>query len=173
MFAKCTPNSIPLLIVLKKLWQLIHNMGVNAPEFKSTEKYVTDKSDSITIDDDFNSDETAKNPFGKHFESVIRKLMQSGSTEESEEDLTEEHSLLHEANHSYCPEFVDFLKSYLKEMPLWSGMLLGLLERYHISSGRRDLKDYPHLSFKSENTKTECYVESVMRHPRQEDFPGR
>jgi hypothetical protein len=58
-------------------------------------------------------------------------------------------------------------------MPLWSGVLLGSLDRYQFTLDRDDLKDYPYLSFKSVNAKTEGYIECAMRNLKQDDFPGR
>ena len=66
-------------------------------------------------------------------------------------------------------------ESYLPEMPLWSGVLLGSLDRYicHSSSEYDNLDDYPYLSFKSASARTEGYIEGIMRNLKQEDFPGR
>jgi hypothetical protein len=66
-------------------------------------------------------------------------------------------------------------ESYLPEMPLWSGVLLGSLDRYicHSPSEYDNLDDYPYLSFKSASARTEGYIEGMMRNLKQEDFPGR
>ena len=60
-------------------------------------------------------------------------------------------------------------------MPLWSGVLLGSLDRYvdESLSEYDNLDNYPYLSFKSENARTEGYIEGMMRNLKQEDFPGR
>ena len=79
-------------------------------------------------------------------------------------------------NRSYCPKFMEFMKSYLPEMALWSGVLLGSLERYKenaVPKTKNPVTKHPFLSFKSANSKTEGYVEGVMRYLKQEDFPGR
>ena len=70
---------------------------------------------------------------------------------------------------------MDFVKSYLPEMALWSGVLPGSLERYRENSGRKpqNLKTtQPFLSFSSANSKTEGYIEGAMRNLKQEDFLG-
>ena len=60
-------------------------------------------------------------------------------------------------------------------MPLWSGVLLASLDRYvdESLSEYDSLDNYPYLSFKSENARTEGYIEGMMRNLKQEDFPGR
>ena len=75
----------------------------------------------------------------------------------------------------HCPDFFAIIESYLPEMPLWSGVLLGSLDRYidESSSEYDTFDDYPYLSFKLENARTEDYIEGMMRNLRQEDFPGR
>ncbi|CAB4035484.1 kDa in NOF-FB transposable element, partial [Paramuricea clavata] len=78
-------------------------------------------------------------------------------------------------NRSYCPKFMEFLKSYLPEMALWSGVLLGSLERYkenRVPKTQNPVTKHPFLSCTSANSKTEGYVEGVTRNLKQEDFPG-
>ena len=63
-------------------------------------------------------------------------------------------------------------------MPLWSGVLLGSLDRYKTVNdaedcGKDDSDNYPFLSFTSANAKSEGYIEGAMRHLKQEDFPGK
>ena len=75
-------------------------------------------------------------------------------------------------NRSYCPKFMEFMKSYLPEMALW----LGLLEHYkenNVPKTQNRMTKHPFLSFTPANSKTEGYVEGVMRHLKQEDFPVR
>ena len=79
-------------------------------------------------------------------------------------------------NRSYWPTFMDSIKSYLPEMALWSGVLLGSLEQYKENSGRKPqnlITTQPFLSFSSANSKTEGYIEGAMRNLKQENFPGR
>ena len=93
-------------------------------------------------------------------------------SEDEDDDRDENHCA---ENRSYCPEFFAFLESYLPETPLWSGVLLGSLDRYicYSPSEYDNLDDYPYLSFKSANARTEGYIEGMMRNLKQEDFLGR
>ncbi len=34
-------------------------------------------------------------------------------------------------NRSYCLPFFEIIKKHIAEVPLWSGILLGKLQRYH------------------------------------------
>ena len=68
---------------------------------------------------------------------------------------------------------MDFIKSYLPEMALWSGVLLGSLQRYRGESKAKPenaVTEMPFLSFSSANSKTEGYIEGVMRNIKQKDF---
>ncbi len=62
-------------------------------------------------------------------------------------------------------------------MPLWSGVLLGRLERYQEDLGaneRGKLDSFNQfLSFSSANAKSEGYIEGAMRNLKEEDFPGK
>ena len=68
---------------------------------------------------------------------------------------------------------MDFIKSYLPEMALWSGVLLGSLQRYRGESKAKTenaVTEMAFLSFSSANSQTEGYIEGVMRNIKQEDF---
>ena len=59
---------------------------------------------------------------------------------------------------------------------MWSGVLLGSLERYkenRVPKSQNPETKHHFLSFTSANSKTEGYVEGVMRNLKQEDFLGR
>ena len=59
-------------------------------------------------------------------------------------------------------------------MPLWSGVLLGRLDRYRkdpCTTKKREVNNF--LSFSSVNAKSEGYIEGAMRNLKQEDFSGR
>jgi hypothetical protein len=77
-------------------------------------------------------------------------------------------------NRSYSPQFLTFIKKYLTEMPLWSGVLLGRLDRYRkdpCTTKKREVNNF--LSFSSTNTKSAGYIKGPMRNLKQEDFSGR
>ena len=152
------------------LWDMIHNMEKNVPEFESNQQDVT-TGDHSESDEGISNGNANGNPFIAHFEGIIEEVLLYNT--EIDEDSMEEESITHDANRSYCPEFFNFLKSYLHEMPLWSGVLLGSLDRYQLTLDRDDLQDYPYLSFKSVNAKTKGYIECAMRNLKQDDFPGR
>ena len=68
--------------------------------------------------------------------------------------------------------------SYITEMPLWSGVLLGSPERFKKTGNikvqeKNPKSDETFLSYKSANAKSEGYIEGVMRQLKQEDFPGK
>ena len=149
---------------------MIHNMEKNVPKYESIQQDVT-TGDHSESDEDISNGNANGNPFIAHFEGIIEEVLLYNT--EIDEDSMEEESITHDANRSYCPEFFNFLKSYLHEMPLWSGVLLGSLDRYQLTLDRDDLQDYPYLSFKSANAKTEGYIECAMRNLKQDYFPGR
>ena len=77
-------------------------------------------------------------------------------------------------NRSYSSQLLTFIKKYLTEMPLWSGVLLGRLDRYReepCTTKKREVNNF--LSFSSANTKSEGYIEGAMRNLKQEDFSRR
>ena len=86
-------------------------------------------------------------------------------------------SIAQNDNRSYCPQFFIFVKKWIPEMPLWSGVLLGRLECYQTGSSedekRKSLAVNQFLSFSSANAKSEGYIEAAMRNLKQEDFPCR
>ncbi|CAB4006119.1 Hypothetical predicted protein [Paramuricea clavata] len=146
------------------------NLPIEEHELSTEPKQVdNENANNVTTGDHSESDEDISNgnangnPFIAHFEGIIEEVLLSNT------EIDEEESITHDANQSYCPEFCNFLKSYLHKMPLWSGVLLGSLDRY---LDRDNLKDYPYLSFKSVNAKTEGYIECAMKNLKQDDFPG-
>jgi hypothetical protein len=140
-------------------------------------KKVNDIVDSAgDFDDTIPTDTTGEsfvpaltNPFNLHFEKPLKSIL---NQMEGEPDPTVE------LNGSWCPQFFKFMQSYIGEMALWSGVLLGSPDRYkriespkvnEVESGL----DKIYLSFKSANAKSEGYIEGVMRQLKQEDFPGK
>ena len=115
------------------------------------------------------SESLFSNPFTKYFEKKLK-----GIKERVQEDsrLAGENK---NANRSYCPHFLEFIEKHIAEMPLWSGVLLGNLERYQTNSSQNETQENTplFLAFSSENSKSEGYIESAMRNLKQEDFPGR
>lgn len=110
-----------------------------------------------------------RNPFIEYFEKKLRGIeerVQVDSLQAGENTNT---------NRSYCPAFLEFIRKHIAEMPLWSGVLLGNLERYQTNSSQNETQENTplFLSFSSENSKSEGYIESAMRNLKQEDFPGR
>ena len=107
------------------------------------------------------------NPFNNYFDKKLHDI-------EIRKDAVQV-SNREKDNRSYCPEFLLFIKKYVVEMPLWSGVLLGRLERYRDDCNEkrqiRSLNQF--LSFSSANAKTEGYIEGAMRNLKQEDFTGR
>ena len=122
-------------------------------------------------DEDIENDTKQGNPFINYFE----KKLSSVEVRIRKDDM--QASNKEKDNRNYCPQFLIFLKKYLAEMPLWSGVLLGRLERYQEDLGaneRGKLDSFNQfLSFSSANAKSEWYIEGAMRNLKQEDFPGK
>ena len=129
------------------------------------------ETDSNNIEQEKN--ETAKlklnvHPFNAFFKTQLSVIEQRVADDDIKNEAKD--------NRSYCPTFMHFIKSYLPEMALWSGVLLGSLERYKENSKQKQqssITSQPFLSFSSANSKTEGYIEGAMRNLKQEDFPGR
>ncbi len=64
------------------------------------------------------------NPFINYFEKKVSSI----ETRLKQDTMQASNEL--KDNRSYCPELLIFIKNYLPEMPLWSGVLFGRLERY-------------------------------------------
>ena len=64
------------------------------------------------------------NPFNINFDNILNPV-----TAEIEVDNKSDSNRFEE-NRSWCPEFFTFMRSYITEMPLWSGVFLGSLERF-------------------------------------------
>ena len=115
-------------------------------------------------------DTESGNPFVKYFDEKLCRI-------KKRLENNVKHFNGGDANRSYCPQFVIFIMKYLKEMPLWSGVLLGRLDRYQEDSSRnkKETRDPVNtfLSFSSANAKSEGYIEGAMRNLKQEDFAGR
>ena len=106
------------------------------------------------------------NLFNKHFEVMIKGIQDKISNVSECQNS--------KPNRSCCPQFFRFIQSYLPEIALWSGVLLWSLDRYKKTTEARELSNnHPYLSFTSANAKSEGYIEGVMRHLKQEDFPGK
>ena len=131
------------------------------------------------LDDSIPTDATGEssvpaftNPFNIHFDNTLNPI-----TAEIEVDNKSDSDCFEE-NRSWCPEFFTFMRSYITEMPLWSGVLLGSLERFKKTGNikaqeKKNKSDETFLSYKSANAKSEGYIEGVMRQLKQEDFPGK
>lgn len=170
--ATCLLNERQNNDVLKSfdiLWQMIHRMEQRGETFKTEEvivKYERDEED----DDGNQRGEVHCNPLNNHYNKLTAAFKKRAS-DKNEKEISDEC----QPNRSYCPDFFAIIESYLSEMPLWSGVLLGSLDRYidESLSEYDNLDDYPYLSFKSANARTEGYIEGMMRNLKQEDFPGR
>ena len=135
---------------------------INLTDFKSQKEDVTIQGNEESIDEETKYG----NPFTDYFEKILCKTHLKQDTMQASDEL--------KGNRSYCPEFFIFM--YLPEMPLWSGVLLGRLERFRDDPNGNDkgkinlLNQF--LSFSSANAKSEGYIEGAMRNLKQEDFPG-
>lgn len=67
---------------------------------------------------------TSANPLNSHFHNLVAPVIEQ--LEQDNED--EDHK--YTENRSWCPPFFKFIQSYICEMPLWSAVLLGSLDRY-------------------------------------------
>ena len=160
-----------LLVAYHKLSGRVKNMNkdceINLTDFKSQKEDVTFQGNEESIDEETKYGNPFIDYFEKKISSIETRLKQD--TMQASDELKD--------NRSYCPEFLIFIKKYLQEMPLWSGVLLGRLERYRDDSNGNDkgkinlLNQF--LSFSSANAKSEGYVEGAMRNLKQEDFPGK
>ena len=126
--------------------------------------------DDVTLqshEEDIACEAKRGNPFNNYFDKKLHDM-------EIRKDVVQV-SNREKDNRSYCPEFLLFIKKYVVEMPLWSGVLLGRLERYRDNYNEkrqiRSLNQF--LSFSSANAKTEGYIEGAMRNLKQKDFTGR
>jgi hypothetical protein len=76
------------------------------------------------LEDSFARKSTFTNPFIKYFEKKLKDI----------EDRVEQDSMQADedgkTNRSYCLPFFEIIKKHIAEMPLWSGVLLGKLQRY-------------------------------------------
>lgn len=160
-----------LTTAYRRLTGRIHNMendcNINLADFQK-------EMEDVEIDaDECNAENWAKscNPFVEYFEKKITALRTSVSKDMAQASITEND------NRSYCPQFLIFIQKWIPEMPLWSGVLLGRLERYQTGSSedgkRKALAANQFLSFSSANAKSEGYIEGAMRNLKQEDFPCR
>ena len=64
-----------------------------------------------------------KNPFENHFENLLNPIIAEVHIDNKGQ------SGCWVKNRSWCPEFLSFIRSYICEMPLWSGVFLGSLDR--------------------------------------------
>ncbi len=160
-----------LLVAYHKLSGRVKNMNkdceINLTDFKSQKEDVTIQGNEESIDDETKYGNPFIDYFEKKVSSIETRLKQD--TMQVSDELKD--------NRSYCPEFFIFIKKYLPEMPLRSGVLLGRLEHYRDDSNGNDkgkinlLNQF--LSFSSANAKSEGYIEGAMRNLKQEDFPGK
>ena len=152
------------------LWQMIHHMEQRGETFKTEEVSIKCERDEEDEDGENPNGEVHNNPFNNCYIKLTATCKKS-TTDNNEKEISDEC----QPNRSYCPDFFAIIESYLPEMPLWSGILLGSLDRYvdESLSEYDNLDNYPYLSFKSENARTEGYIKGMMRNLKQEDFPGR
>ena len=145
------------------IWRKIHSMEKN-DGLQLDQTAIKDEKDLPSEVDCTAS--LANNPFNKHFEGMIKDIGDKISNTSDGQNT--------KSNRSCCPQFFRFIQSYLPEMPLWSGVLLGSLDRYKKTTEAHELSnDHPYLSITSANAKSEDYIEGAMRHLKQEDFPGK
>jgi hypothetical protein len=134
-------------------------------------KFETKPNDVEQENDELPCSKMHSNPFTALFKNKLLFIEQT-----VEQDQMEYNDDLNQRNRCYCPKFMDFIKSYIPEMALWSGVMLGSLQRYSGNSEANPKKlvtGHPYLSFSSANSKTEGYIEGVMRNLKQEDFHAR
>jgi hypothetical protein len=87
------------------------------------------------LEDSFAGKSSFCNPFVKYFE---KKLQDIEERVEQDSMLADDHE---KTNRSYCPPFLEFIIKYIAEMPLWSGVLLGKLERYQTKSSQNKIHE--------------------------------
>jgi hypothetical protein len=169
-----------MLESFSKLRQMIHRMEERGEVFEAEETNLDHEDDEKEVDGKKSRVDIHRNPFHNHYAKLIatfkKRASDNNKNEMSDEETSgEEMSEGYKPNQSFCPQFFAIIESYLPEMPLWSGVLLGSLDRYIDGSLAEydNLDDYPYLSFKSANARTEGYIEGMMRNLKQEDFPGR
>jgi ubiquitin C-terminal hydrolase len=157
------------LVAYTKLNERIQNMNKNGEiNLKDFETEVEDVTVQRQEDDIVDRTERG-NPFSDYFNKKLNDIeMRMDAIQDSENERD---------NRSYCPQFLVFIKRYVVEMPLWSGVLLGKLDRYREDLGCKALGNIKppdqFLSFSSANAKSEGYIEGAMRNLKQEDFAGR
>ncbi len=101
------------------------------------------------------------NPFNVHFENLLNPIIKQIEVDsESPSDQYEE-------NRSFCPEFFTFIRLHICEMALWSGVLLGSLNRYNkmeISKSQEEklVSDEAFLSYKSANAKLQLQKQITL-----------
>ena len=136
----------------------IHNMendcNINLADFQKEMKDVKIESDECIADHWGKS----CNPFVEYFEKKVAAVETNVS-----KDMVQS-SIAQNNNRSYCPQFLIFVKKWIPEMPLWSGILLGRLECYQTGSSedekRKSLAANRFLSFSSANAKSELHRRS-------------
>ena len=158
-----------LTTAYRRLTGRIHNMendcNINLADFQKEMKDVKIESDEC------NADHWGKscNPFVEYFEKKVAALETNVSKDMAQSSIAQND------NRSHCPQFFIFVKKWIPKMPLWSGVLLGRLERYQTGSSedgkRKSLAVNQFLSFSSANAKSGGYIEGAMRNLKQEDFP--
>ena len=150
-----------------------HSGRVNHMEKESNidlKDFETEK-ESVTIqsqEDDIENETKSGNPLVDYFETKLSNI-----EKRVEKDSMQAPDTLAD-NRSYSPQLWTFIKKYITEMPLWSGVLLGRLDRYRkdpCTTKKREVNNF--LSFSSVNAKSEGYIEGAMRNLKQEDFSGR
>ena len=156
--------------MLQAAYRRINNMDKVCVKQVTTEfpKEDADAESPNKLEDSL-SESLFSNSFTKYFEKKLKGI------KECVQEDTRLASENKNANRSYCPQFLEFIEKHIAEMPLWSGVLLGNLERYQTNSSQNETQENTplFLSFSSENSKSEGFIKSAMRNLKQEDFPGR
>ena len=101
-----------------RIWERMHtekkDMDINLGHIAvKIEQDLTNESDTPMA---------KNNPFQEHFTNMINKLEKQISNAKDGDNKN--------VNRSYCHQFFRFIERQLPEMPLWSGVSLGSLDRY-------------------------------------------
>ena len=117
-------------------------------------------------DHDEDANEKMASKIGGKIESALHVYYKKAilNLREKVEKLSRSHEK-EKRNRTYCPRFFSFIEELLPEMPLWSSVLLGSLDRYikdpeSIPSAPGHDKRY--MSYLTANNKSEGHVEGAM-----------
>ena len=170
MCLNCKYQNPEMMKCFDKIWKKIDKLhpsqtaDVDPPEGKDHHN-----QRCVNVSEDMETNVSAskmESPLHRYYNNLVTNLR--GRAEEIA-DNSERNKL----NRTYCPAFFSFIEDLLPEMPLWSSVLLGSLDRYSRTPGTStDDKDSKYMSYLSANNKSEGYVEGAMKQLKQEDFGG-